>query len=601
MEVHTNTPKALFQSDIRYIIPQFQRPYVWNQEHQWEPLWNDIRNTAETYLDYLSSGMSPQEAEAGTGTHFMGAIVLKQRSTPTAAIEEREVIDGQQRLTTLQILLDAAQEVFERLEFPKPAEAISRLVLNNYSEGDEVFKLWPSSLDQSAFRAVMTNGEDTADFEGTPIVQAHEFFQLQIEEWIKRPDASGNPENHVHGLQTALMGLLAVVTIDLGVGDDPYVIFETLNARGTPLLASDLVKNMVMHTSEGAGLNPATIHSQYWKGFERSYWRKEVSLGRVHRPKIDVLLDYWLEMRTHKEVASQDVFRRFRLHLLEDCEGDIEGVLGHLNQIAATWESMDRYEKGTREEQFVYRWRGVEAGAVTPLVLFLFSEMSAGNLTESDLHEALSAVESFLVRRMICRMTTKNYNRLFTELLKKVDEGEHARAPATICDFLGKQEADASLWPEDHDVQQAISVLPLYRLLTRGRLRLVLEAIEDSMRTPHSEDDSVRRKLTIEHVMPRKWGMHWAPPLGEDSDQAFRDREREIHTLGNLTLVTSSLNPSMSNGPWESKRTALHEHTNLLMTRNLIDEAGSDWTDASIRARSKSMGEMVCRIWEKPA
>jgi uncharacterized protein with ParB-like and HNH nuclease domain len=116
MKADTLTLKALFQKDVRYVIPTFQRPYVWNQDDQWEPLWNDVRNTAERYLDELAraDGNNPL-AEERTGTHFMGAVVLQQQPTASAEIETRAVIDGQQRLTTAQILMDAAQEVFDHL------------------------------------------------------------------------------------------------------------------------------------------------------------------------------------------------------------------------------------------------------------------------------------------------------------------------------------------------------------------------------------------------------------------------------------------------------------------------------------------------------
>ena len=131
MKADTLTLKALFQKDVRYVIPIFQRPYVWNQDDQWEPLWNDVRNTAERYLDelVLAEGNNPL-AEERAGAHFMGAVVLQQHPTASAEIETRSVIDGQQRLTTAQILMDAAQEVFEELGAEAEARRVSRLVLN---------------------------------------------------------------------------------------------------------------------------------------------------------------------------------------------------------------------------------------------------------------------------------------------------------------------------------------------------------------------------------------------------------------------------------------------------------------------------------------
>lgn len=599
MKVDTHTAKQLFQKDIRYLIPTFQRPYVWNQEDQWEPLWVDLRNTAEQYLDELATGASEQEAVQKTSTHFMGAIVLKQRPTATASVEERDVIDGQQRMTTLQLVLDAAQECFELLEYRKEAQHLKRLVLNDYVDGDEAFKLWPTAMDQEAFRAAMTNGAETEGFEESRIAQAHSFFMLQITEWVKN---GGNPEEaerRAHGLETALLGLLEVVVIDLDAADDAFIIFETLNARGTPLLASDLVKNFVMQTAESRGLQPEVLHERYWEVFEHVWWREEVRQGRTSRPRIDTLLDYWLEMRLHEEVASYDVFQKFRRHM-EDRDRDVTEVLGHLKETALAWRELDSLESSSSTGKFVYRWKWIEVGPLTPLVLRLFELNRNGILGDESLRVAMEHVESFLMRRMICRMTTKNYNKLFLELLRQVDEGKLDSADVSISVYLANQDADAGLWPQDKDIHQAVVHLPIYRLLTRGRLRLVLEAIEESMRTKHSEEQAVPHKLTIEHIMPRKWREHWPLPVDTDPLEAVDRREGLIHTLGNLTLVTKTLNPSMSNGSWESKRKALHKHSVLHMTKDAIDQAGDSWTEEDICARSGRMAEIICKAWKRP-
>ena len=118
MKTEILQPRMLFQKLIRYEIPQFQRPYVWTQEDQWEPFWEDVRNTAENYLE--SNTRQP---------HFLGAVVLQQRQTAASEIETRIVVDGQQRLTTLQLLLDAVQEVFEQSGYDLPARRMSSLVL----------------------------------------------------------------------------------------------------------------------------------------------------------------------------------------------------------------------------------------------------------------------------------------------------------------------------------------------------------------------------------------------------------------------------------------------------------------------------------------
>ncbi len=259
--MHTEilSPKRLFQKEVRYVIPPFQRPYVWSQDEQWGPLWEDVRNVAEGYLEALEkSGYDEVKAESETSAHFLGAVVLRQVSTATKDVEQREVIDGQQRLTTLQLLLDAIQQVCEGLDQPYAKSAgrrLSKLVTNDrelITDDHHVFKLWPTHMDQEAFRHAMDNGLPINDFADSLIVQAHEFFQLQIREWLGGVDES--TKHKIDALEAAATNMLQLVVIDLDTQDDPNLIFETLNARGTPLEESDLVKNYVLSGGQGLDL-----------------------------------------------------------------------------------------------------------------------------------------------------------------------------------------------------------------------------------------------------------------------------------------------------------------------------------------------------------
>ena len=598
MKADTLTLKALFQKDVRYVIPTFQRPYVWNQDDQWEPLWNDVRNTAERYLDELSLADDNNPlAEERTGTHFMGAVVLQQQPTATAEIETRSVIDGQQRLTTAQILMDAVQEVFEELGAEAEAKRVSRLVLNAYADGDEAFKLWPTSLDQESFRAAMVNGAATTRFEDSLIVQAHDFFRLQVREWIEAAVTDEERAKRIHGLEAAMCGLLEVVVIDLASADDAFVIFETLNARGTPLLASDLVKNFVLQTATAGGLDADELYEREWQALEEPWWRDEVRQGRIVRPRLDVFLNYWLVMETAEEVQSHEVFPKFKLHV--EGEGNaIADAVGELRRVGATYRGLESVDPVSRVGTFLYRWRTVDAGTATPLLLWLFSQPERSGAEEQRLR-AIDAIESFLVRRMICRMTTKDYNRLFLELMSRLRDSAPGEAAETLVTYLAGQTSESRRWPTDRDVEQAIIDLPLYRLLTRRRLRMVLEAVEEQLRGVLAEEAHVARgSLTIEHVMPQSWKEHW--PLGPlpDGVQAELDRERLLHTLGNLTLVSGRLNPKLSNAPWTSKRVTLAEHTVLHLNKDLLNTYGhTDWTEETIRERGAAVAQVVERIW----
>jgi len=157
MQANTHTPAVIFGSHVRYVVPLFQRPYVWTEDEQWGPLWDDVRTLAERVLEAPTGyGAAP------VAPHFLGAIVLDQQANPAGFIQVRHVVDGQQRLTTLQLLLDAAQEVTEEHGNDLDAQTLKVLVLNQpqvTQHPDEVFKVWPTDRDQAAFRAAMDNAK----------------------------------------------------------------------------------------------------------------------------------------------------------------------------------------------------------------------------------------------------------------------------------------------------------------------------------------------------------------------------------------------------------------------------------------------------------
>jgi hypothetical protein len=600
LKADTLTLKALFQRDVRYVIPTFQRPYVWNQEEQWEPLWDDLRNTAERYLDELdrAEGDMPR-AEENTGSHFLGAVVLQQRPTASAQIDTRQVIDGQQRLTTMQLLIDAAQEALEELGADE-AERLSRLVLNDHAAGDDVFKLWPTSLDRDAFRAAMTNGLSPEEFESSPIVQAHDFFRLQIREWIDQVADAKEQSGRIHALETTLFGLMEMVVIDLATADDAFVIFETLNARGTPLLASDLVKNYVLQSATAEHLSSDELYERDWKPLEDKWWRDEVRQGRIVRPRIDVFLNYWLIMRTGNEIASPDVFPAFKSYV-EANNKSVANVAHDLRRVGSIYRNFDGFDPWTIEGTFFYRWRTIDAGVTTPVLLWLFDQK--GELETQRLERALSALESFLVRRMLCRMTTAGYNNLFLELISRLGKEDPTQADDILITYLAEQTAESRFWPDDQKFIGDLLDLPLYRLLTRGRLRMVLETLEDDLRTPKTEQEHVARgTLTIEHILPQTWIDHWPLPADVDQVEASLDRNRLLHSLGNLTLVNNKLNPSLSNCAWRTKAGALADYSILHLNKNLLSSfTEKDWNEAAIRERGESLAEAAARIWPQAA
>ncbi len=589
MKTDILTPKSLFQKDIRYTIPEFQRPYVWNQDDQWEPLWDDVRNTSEQYLEELDrSDNNSIEAEQRTLPHFLGAVVLQQVQTSSKDIEQREVIDGQQRIITLQLLLDAVQYVCEELELKPEAKRLAKLVTNDedlITEENQVFKLWPSRSNREAFKHAMDNGLPTNEYEDSLIVQAHQFFQTQVREWLKSdPTATSR---RIEALEATVSGRLQMVVIDLNYDDNPHIIFETLNARGTPLLESDLIKNYAM-----SRLDQRRRADLLWENLDDEWWRVEIGRGRMRRPRIDVLLNYWLAMRTTDEVFLGSTFNKFKDHA---DKLPIDDVMSEVRRDLENYRLFETGPRTTDEDLFHYRTQVMQAGAITPALLLLLLAPYEKRI------KALQALESFLVRRMIDLRSTKDYNRLTLNLVGELSRQGLDNADSVVANFLKRQTADSREWPNDEALIHSLETRPLYRILTRGRLRLILEGIERNLRIPMSEEQEVLKNLTIEHVMPQSWEANW--PLPEDTEkvEGTAIRNRLVHTIGNLTLVNRRLNATLSNAPWDNKRKTLAGHSVLLLNKGLLEESqDAIWDEQFIQSRSKRMAALISDVWPGP-
>ena len=584
MHADIHTLEKIFTGNVRFQVPMYQRPYVWTQEDQWDPLWSDIQGLADSLLD----GEDP-------APHFLGAIVVGQQSSPTGDINVRHVVDGQQRLTTLQLLLDAVEEVIRSHGREKDSFRIKPLILNDFNlfEGDDRFKVWPTNVDRDAYRAAMADeAEVPEDIADQNVAQAHDVFKKKTVAWA---DVKGDPDKcakRLETLTTVLIHRLHVAVIDLAPDDNAQAIFETLNARGTPLLVSDLVKNSMLHESEVLGLDTETLYREHWEAFDHQSWRTEVRMGRFYWPKIDAFIYQWLVMNLAREVPTQQMFNEF-VNLVQERGLQPDQVMAELQRFGQIYRFLeDAPNSHDPTGRFFYRWRAMEAGALTPLLLWVYDNKEA----IGDIEPILSLVESWLVRRMICRSETRGYSNFFHSLLKDLVGSKPEVAIETIFNHLSGAEATGTEWPTDEQVTNAVLDYPIYRQLVRRRLRFVLEAIED-----HKHGDKTETKcptdLTIEHVMPQHWGPNW--PLGEDlTGEQAQSRDDRVHTLGNLSLVTDKLNPALSNAAWLEKREILKKHSVLLLNDELLDS--DSWDEAAIVKRGKEMAQTICEIWPGP-
>lgn len=603
MEARTRNLKDIFDAQCRYLVPLYQRPYVWKKDNQWEPLWEDVQALTERYL-----------RKDTTHPHFMGAVVLDQIPNPAGSLDRRQIIDGQQRLTTLQIVLEAASDVCEQLGpvAANQAHALRRLTRNDPSNDDaepeESFKVWPTNVDRMHFQHVMEAGSPAELHEkyagknqaevGYAIADAYFFFHGKITAWLADV-GEDYLKDRLNALQNALYRGLHLVVIDLDEKDDAQVIFETLNARGTPLLASDLVKNYLLHRVEECDHDLNQVYEKYWKPFDADpFWRTAARTGRFTRPHIEVFLQHYLTLLTGDEVLVTSLFTTFRQYLKEHPELDPEYYLIELHRYGQLYRQFFNYPFNTPEGLFFRRVAILDTTTIFPLLLLMFDKLNKPG-TVKPLHLMVADLESFLVRRMICELSTKNYNKLFLDAVKTLHEVSPTDMGKALREFLVAQTSDISRWPTDDEFRKAWLALQAYqRIKPQLRLRMILEALELHLRGSGLSEDTALPKtvLSIEHILPQGWEANW--PLEDNTPQAKETRGALVHTLGNLTLVTVRLNSTLSNDPWSKKSKTLKKHSVLLLNGEVIDN--EMWNEETITARNKRLFTYAKKIWARP-
>jgi hypothetical protein len=580
----------LFEPTTQYHAPLFQRPYVWTLEKQWEPLWQDIRTAAERQTD-ASAANDDQP-------HFLGAIVLELREA--REVTTKSIIDGQQRMTSLQLVIAAARTAAEEAGEENLARALNALLFFEdwlVEDATQQFKLVPTNADRVAFRLAarhnVTDLKRVPPGDSTRTMEAYRYFRGALDEWLTEIDEVSRGDK-LRALVAALRQKVRVVVIDIGRDENAQAIFETMNARGTPLLAADLVKNYLF---QGADESRAEyLYSKYWAEFDTRGWRREVGSGRSLRPRIDQLLGNWLILHGEDDLHWQELFLDFKRYR-STTDASAEDLLADLREVANVYDLMERFPTTTAEGLFMYRLDILEARTAIPLAIRMFG---AGGIEDpQDRVRALLAVESWLVRRMLCRLTTKNYNQVVRSLLTQLSGGSFTSA--AVVDFLSGLGGESQLWPDDARLLANLRTQPYYTAVTRPRLRMVLEAIEAELHRPMNVPFNDWGKLTIEHVLPQEWSYNWPLPAGRPELEARIERDALKHRLGNLTLVAQPLNSKLSNAPWTAeesqpqKREALRAHNVYMLNKPLVEEEA--WDENDIQSRGEALAELVLRIW----
>lgn len=541
--------QRVLEGSKQFLVPHYQRPYSWQKE-QWEALWRDIVVLLE---------------EDNPQPHFLGSIVTSPAKSVPEGVEKRLLIDGQQRLTTLLIVLALIRDHARAAGMERVAAQLEDSYLTNrYESGNDFYKLLPTqsedpnSSDRESFmRIVRGEGDGGVN---TGIGLAYQFFQHNLRK------LGGTT---LEALHRVVVGKLTLVSIILDEHDNPHRIFESLNGKGRPLSQADLIRNYFFMRIDASKHDSTYV--ELWRPMQK----------RLGDDMVTPFVRHYL-MRGGSIVRETDVYSSLKARVDED---RAKGPLEHLRELDKHSRFYDillrpHHEPSLRLRERLVRLNRLEVTVAYPFLLNVYGDYARGALSEDDFVDLLDTLESFLVRRFVCAVPTHGLNKIFPPLYVQAKDGpKFVEAVRKI--LAGKG------YPRDEEFRDRIESARLYGAGDRReKTKLLLERLETSF--GHKEP-VVAATLSIEHVMPQTLTAEWQEELGPTWEE---DHEQLLHTLGNLTLT--SYNAELNNDRFEEKK-KLYADSHLELNKHFatVDK----WTAAAIEKRAEVLAERACAVW----
>jgi len=518
----------------------------------------------------------------------------------------------------------------------------------------ELFKVWPPQQNQELFTRIVRDGREELrkhyrayfyakrdqiyDYSTTPrMLAAYGYFFDRIRDAVERDalqeeliepetgdamlldtadvEQAVPREIKLDAIWQALIEEFKVVEIVLEDGDDAQVIFETLNERGEPLLAADLVRNHIFHRAEEEDRKKAEkLFREFWGPFEDSFWAVAEKQGRYKKQRIEFFLANYIAAQIASDVTITKLFSEYKAFLKQAKFANVEAELRELARFGAIYRTLIERDLGNALGRFGRRLQLWDLTTVFPLVLQLWSREE---LNDDAKEQMLEMLLSFIVRRAMCNLTPKNYNKLFLAAVAELNQ--NGWGPSQLQGFFARQTADSARWPRDDEFQRHWASAPAYSRLGPARSRAVLEELEKAKRTKYHETDALKAGLTVEHLLPDSWVTHWpfadgsqpssneilqaAYSVAEDESALGRTvrRNRLKHSIGNLTLLTKPMNSIQSNSGWPEKRALLLDpERGSLLVLNKEVTAVDEWNEAAIEARGTALFSLAATIWPFP-
>jgi len=533
------------------LVPLFQRPYTWG-ERQWRTLWEDI------IAFYGRDGSDPKS------THFMGAVVTMPARSVPVGVSKFLVIDGQQRLTTIATLLCAIRDELNASDQIPKRRIQNHYLTNDGFEGLDFFKLLPTQGDRVAYSPLIECAD--GEIADSQFKKSYDFYRRRL----KDRDDDGNPLDGKRVLEIIETRLM-VVMINLSDSDDPYLIFESLNFKGSPLEQADLVRNyflMRFSVTDQQG-----VYDGLWLPMQNR-------LG----PSLTEFMRHFLGSEG-EEVRKGDVYAAIKRLVADSDAPSVRLLMSRMAQMSTFYSRIATVapEPNDALGRFFVRFRRLDFGTAYPLLLSLYEDYVDGQFGAEEFIASLRVLDSYIVRRMVVGVPSNSLSGIFISLCKTKPVTESPSG--WLSSALGRESKNRR-WPTDTEFSERWLRAPIYG---SRACQVILECIEEQF--GHHESVTFN-EATVEHVLPQTLSPEWEQALGES---AATVQSEWLHTVGNLTLT--GYNPALGNKEYAEKRTIFAlSHFEL----NRFFGSREVWGASQIQERAGSLFETALQLWPRP-
>jgi uncharacterized protein with ParB-like and HNH nuclease domain/predicted transport protein len=556
MEANQANFLGFLEGKKQFVIPIYQRSYSWTIK-QCEQLWDDI----------VSAG-----SDESVRGHFIGSIVyIKKGIYQVTSIPQLLVIDGQQRLTTLSLLLSALGNIIENSQLDLSVtkeEIMDSYLINKYEKGNLHYKIMLTKVDKDTLIQILEDKELSTNY-SKRINENYAFFEGKI-------------RSSKIDLMTLYYGICKLMIVDISLDsekDNPQLIFESLNSTGLELSQADLIRNYVLMGLQSE--QQESLYNDYWYPMEQSF-------GQVdYVAQFDRFMRDYLTVKTGTIPKMREVYDSFKAYAKDGKSESIQDIVEDIYQYSKYFVNMALEKEENKDlNQIFSDINTLKVDVAYPLLLELYADYADNILNIDDFKQILKFVESYVFRRAICGIPTNSLNKTFSTLTRAIDKTNYLES----FEISLYNKKTYRRFPSNDEFGQELLVKDIYNLRLRNHLLTKLENYNRKEKVDVAE-------YTIEHIMPqnKKLSDAWKNELGDGWKEI---QEKYLHTIGNLTLT--GYNSELSDRTFIEKRDMEGGFADSPIRLNRELAKLEHWNETEIKTRSQYLAELAMKIWDYP-